>query len=70
MHKEEFSVHIIYVQYIHLTKAEPIHKRQTHLVTDKDYDRKGSAAKQNLWSSAQGAWRQDELIRGKQPVVK
>jgi hypothetical protein len=24
----------------------------------------------NLWSSAQGAWHQDELIGGKSPVVK
>jgi hypothetical protein len=36
----------------------------------KDYDRKGSVAKTNLWSDPQGAWRKDELIGGKPPVVK
>jgi hypothetical protein len=29
-HKDEFSVTFIYVRYVHLTKAKPIHTRQIH----------------------------------------
>jgi hypothetical protein len=36
----------------------------------KDCDRIGSVANKNLWSSAERAWRQDEFIDGKLPVVK
>jgi hypothetical protein len=38
----------------------------------KDYDSKGSVAKNNKISDRepQGAWRQDEVIGGKPPVVK
>jgi hypothetical protein len=37
----------------------------------KDYDRKGSVAKIKICGrETQGAWRQDELIGGKQPVIK
>jgi hypothetical protein len=36
----------------------------------KDYDRKGSIAKKNCGRELQEAWRQDELIGGKPPVVK
>jgi hypothetical protein len=36
---------------------------------NKDYDSKGLVEK-DLWSWPQGAWRQDELIGGKPPVVK
>jgi hypothetical protein len=36
----------------------------------KDYDRKGSIEKKNSGCDPQGAWRQDELIGGKLPVVK
>jgi hypothetical protein len=36
----------------------------------KDYDRKGSVAKTKSGRESQGAWRQDELIGGKPPVVK
>jgi hypothetical protein len=36
----------------------------------KDYDRKGSIAKNISGRDHQGAWRQDELIVGKPPVVK
>jgi hypothetical protein len=47
--KKDFSVNMLYMRYVHLTKAKPIHKRQTHpLVTEdvnKDYDRKGSVKK-------------------------
>jgi hypothetical protein len=36
----------------------------------KDYDRKGSVAKiKNSGHEPQEAWRQDELIGGKPPVV-
>jgi hypothetical protein len=37
----------------------------------KDYDSKGSVAKKTKsLVMSQGAWRQDELIGGKPPVVK
>jgi hypothetical protein len=36
----------------------------------KDYDRKGSVAKNNSARESEGAWRQDELIGGKPPVLK
>jgi hypothetical protein len=38
----------------------------------KDYDRKGSVAKKKKVSGreSQEAWRQDELIGGKPPVLK
>jgi hypothetical protein len=37
----------------------------------KDYDRKGSVAKKkNSDHEPQEAWRQDDLIGGKPPVVK
>jgi hypothetical protein len=35
----------------------------------KDYDRKGSVAKKISDRDSQVAWRQDELIGGKPPVV-
>jgi hypothetical protein len=36
----------------------------------KDYYRKGSVEKKNSSRESQGAWRQDEVIGGKPPVVK
>jgi hypothetical protein len=36
----------------------------------KDYNRKDSAEKKISGRERQGAWRQDELISGKPPVVK
>jgi hypothetical protein len=36
----------------------------------KDYDRKGSVDGKKKLFMSQGAWRQDELIGGKPPVVK
>jgi hypothetical protein len=37
----------------------------------KDYDHKGSLGKQKIsCREQQGAWRQDELVGGKPPVVK
>jgi hypothetical protein len=35
-----------------------------------DYNRKCSIEKKNTGRESQGAWRQDELIGGKPPVVK
>jgi hypothetical protein len=36
----------------------------------KDYDRKGSVGEKISGCEPKGAWRQDEVIRGKQLVVK
>jgi hypothetical protein len=36
----------------------------------KDYDSKGSVEKEISGRDPQGAWRQNELIGGKLPVVK
>jgi hypothetical protein len=36
----------------------------------KDYDLKCSVEKKNAGHESQGAWRQDELIGGKPPVIK
>jgi hypothetical protein len=36
----------------------------------KDYDSKGPTEKTNSGRESQGAWRQDELIASKPPVVK
>jgi hypothetical protein len=36
----------------------------------KDYDRKGSVGKKISGRESQWAWRQDELIDGKQSVLK
>jgi hypothetical protein len=36
----------------------------------KDYNLKSSITKKNPGSDPQGAWRQDELIGGKPPIVK
>jgi hypothetical protein len=36
----------------------------------KDYDRKGLVEKNIDGRESQGAWRQEELIGGKPPVVK
>jgi hypothetical protein len=36
-----------------------------------DYDRRGSVEKKKIFGrEPQGAWRQDELIDGKPPIVK
>jgi hypothetical protein len=43
---------MLYVRYVHLTKAKHIHKKQTHPrvreMLQKDYDRKGTVAKKTL----------------------
>jgi hypothetical protein len=36
----------------------------------KDYDHMCSVEKKNAGYESQGAWRQDELIGGKHPVIK
>jgi hypothetical protein len=36
----------------------------------KGYDRKGSVENKNFGREPQGAWRQDELIGGKPPLIK
>jgi hypothetical protein len=36
----------------------------------KDYDRNGSVETKIAGRESQGAWREDELIGGKPPVVK
>jgi hypothetical protein len=36
----------------------------------KDYNRKCSVKNKNTGREYQGAWRQDELIGGKPPVIK
>jgi hypothetical protein len=49
---------MLHVRYVHLTKAKPIHKRQTHPlvreVLHKDFDRWGSAEKKSLAVSLKG----------------
>jgi hypothetical protein len=57
---------MLYVRYAHLTKAKHIHERTSH----KDYDRKGSVAKKISVREPESAWRQDEVIGRKPPVVK
>jgi hypothetical protein len=67
---------MLYVRYVHLTKVMHIHKRQTNLLVREDgYIRTMIARvqlqKRKIYSrESQGAWRQDELIGGKPPVVK
>jgi hypothetical protein len=52
-------------------KAKHIHKRQTHWMLHKDYDRKVSVGGKNISGrDPQGAWREDELNGDKPPVVK
>jgi hypothetical protein len=47
---------MLYVQYVHLKTAKPIHKRQTHplIRLHKDYDHKGSAEEKSLVVSLKG----------------
>jgi hypothetical protein len=65
------------MRHVHLTKAKHIHERETHPlvredVLNKDCDRTGSVAEKekNSGREPQEAWRQDEPIGGKLPVVK
>jgi hypothetical protein len=65
---------MLYVRYVHLTKAnhiqgdKPIFSSERTLY--RGYARKSSIGKKNAARESQGAWRQDELIGGKPPVVK
>jgi hypothetical protein len=67
---------MLYMRYVHLTKAKPIHKRilASERMLHKDYGRKGSVAHpcppKNAVHEPHGTWHQDELIGGKLPVVK
>jgi hypothetical protein len=65
---------MLYVRYVHLTKATHIHKRHPSSRQRGYYvrtDSKGSLAKKKQSRrGSQGAWRQDELIGGKLLVVK
>jgi hypothetical protein len=65
---------MLYVRYVHLTKAEHIYKRQTHPlvregVTEVLRSQEFSCQKIS-GRETQGAWRQDELIGGEPPVVE
>jgi hypothetical protein len=71
--KEEYSIHAI-------CAIRTFDKRPSMFVRDKpifssermlhkNYYRKGSVEKKISGRDPQGAWRQDELIGGKQPVV-
>jgi hypothetical protein len=57
-----------------LARTSSNSKRQAHILIsemlDKDYNRKCSVEKKNTARGSQAAWRQDELIGGKSPVVK
>jgi hypothetical protein len=56
---------MLFVRYVHLTRAKHIHERQTHrLVREDVMNRKGSVEKK-IGRESQGAWHQDELIGGK-----
>jgi hypothetical protein len=60
---------MLYVRYVHSTKASHIHKRGTHFlarkILRKDYGRKCLVAKKVSGRDTQETWRQDELISGK-----
>jgi hypothetical protein len=86
VHKEELNNNnMLYVRYVHLTKAKTIHKKQTNPLVREDVpkycDHKGSLAKKKkkqqkqkqtktFGHEPQGAWYQGELIGGKPPVIK
>jgi hypothetical protein len=53
-----------------LSRRNSVFKLSSERMIHKDYDRKGSIAKKNSGREPQGAWRQDELMGGKPPVVK
>jgi hypothetical protein len=73
-HKDEFSV-TCYMCDTYTSQRRSIlirdkpssHERGSYV---KDYDRKVSVAKKISGRESQGAWRQDEMIGGKSPVVK
>jgi hypothetical protein len=63
---------MLYVRYVHLKKAKHIHKRQIHPLVREDIRTMTGMVQLKKVSGreSQGAWRQDELIGGKSPVVK
>jgi hypothetical protein len=56
---------MLYVQYVTLTNAKPIHKRQTHPLIRRIYIRIMAARFQLQSFESQGSWCQDELIGNK-----
>jgi hypothetical protein len=74
VHKEEFSA-ISYICGKHTWQRRSIFTGDKLIFSSermlhKDYDRKASVAKKISGRDPEGAWRQDELIGGKSPVVK
>jgi hypothetical protein len=65
---------MLYVRYVHLIEAKPIHEGQTHSRVREDVNIRTvtvrAQSKEISGREPQGAWRQDELIGGKPPVVK
>jgi hypothetical protein len=65
---------MLYVRYVTLDNGSlfigdtPI--LSTKKMLHKDYVLKRSVAKKSMVGGTQGAWRQDEMIVGKPPVVK
>jgi hypothetical protein len=59
---------MLYVRYVHFIRNKPIFPSERML--HKDYNCKSSVGKEICGRGSQGAWRQDELIGGKPPVVK
>jgi thiosulfate reductase cytochrome b subunit len=61
-------------RYVHLTKAKPIHKRQTHLPRQRVCYTRAMTASVRLkiitGLEPQLAWYQDKLIGGIPPVLK
>jgi hypothetical protein len=65
---------MLYVRYVHLTKAKQIPKSQIHPLVREDVILGQLTARVQLQKKisdrgSQGIWRRDELIGGKQPVV-
>jgi hypothetical protein len=66
---------MLYAQYITLDESSNIFIRDNLIfsserVLHKDHDRRGSVEEEISGCKDQWAWRQDELIGGKPPVVK
>jgi hypothetical protein len=59
---------------LYVRKAKHIHKRQTHFSSErmlhKEYYNNNSVEKRISGRESQEAWRQDNLIGGKAPVIK
>jgi hypothetical protein len=68
------TVTCLYVRYVHVKRPSIFIRDKLILSSErmlhKDYDLKGSVERRISGRHPQGAWRQDELIGGKLPVVK